>query len=110
MAGQIVRIWGGYGTEAGVDRYCREHFPNSVLPHLRSITGFIEAKVLTRPRRGETELVVATTWDSIESVRAFAGEDYEKAVVEPVVRELLDRFDDRVAHFTVALATSKARK
>ena len=110
MAGQIVRIWGGYGTEAGVDRYCREHFPNSVLPHLQSITGFIEAKVLTRPGRGETELVVATTWESIESVRAFAGEDYEKAVVEPVVRELLNRFDDRVAHFTVALATSKAWK
>jgi heme-degrading monooxygenase HmoA len=110
MAGQIVRIWGGYGTEVGVDRYCREHFPNSVLPHLQSITGFIEAKVLTRPGRGETELVVATTWDSIESVRAFAGEDYEKAVVEPVVRELLDRFDDRVAHFTVALAASRAGK
>ena len=105
MAGQIVRIWGGYGTEVGVDRYCREHFPNSVLPHLQSITGFIEAKVLTRPGRGETELVVATTWESIESVRAFAGEDYEKAVVEPVVRELLNRFDDRVTHFTVALAT-----
>ena len=78
MAGQIVRIWGGYGTPAGIDRYRREHFVNSVLPHLRSITGFVEAKVLTRSGRGETELVVATTWDSIESVKAFAGEDYGK--------------------------------
>jgi len=108
MAGQIVRIWGGYGTPAGVDRYCREHFVNSVLPHLRSITGFVEAKVLTRPGRGETELVVATTWDSIESVKAFAGDDYERAVVEPVVRELLHRFDDRVTHFTLARAASRA--
>src|SRR5260370_38812936 len=102
MAGQIVRVWSGYGTEAGVDRYCREHFPNSVLPHLRSIDGFVDAMVLTRTGRGETEVVVATTWDSIESVKAFAGEDYEEAVVEPVVRELLNRFDDRVTHFTVA--------
>jgi len=109
MAGQIVRIWGGYGTPAGIDRYCREHFVNSVLPHLRSITGFVEAKVLTRSGRGETELVVATTWDSIESVKAFAGEDYEKAVIEPVVRELLNRVDERVAHFTLALAVSAAR-
>jgi hypothetical protein len=109
MAGQIVRIWGGYGTQAGVDRYCREHFPDSVLPHLRSINGFVEAKVLTRPGRSETELVVATTWDSIESVKAFAGEDYENAVVEPVVRQLLHRFDDRVTHFTVALAAARAR-
>jgi len=109
MAGQIVRVWGGYGTQAGVDRYCREHFVNSVLPHLRSITGFVEAKVLTRPGRGETELVVATTWESLESVKAFAGEDYEIAVIEPVVRELLHRVDERVAHFTLALAVSAAR-
>jgi heme-degrading monooxygenase HmoA len=107
MAGQIVRVWGGFGTEGGVERYCREHFPNSVLPHLRSIDGFIEVKVMTRKSRNETEVVVATTWASIASVKAFAGEDYEKAVVEPVVRELLNRFDDRVVHFTVALAATR---
>ena len=106
MTGQIVRVWGGFGTEAGVERYCREHFPQSVLPHLRSIDGFIEVKVMTRRGQGETEVVVAITWESIESVKAFAGDDYEKAVVEPVVRELLNRFDERVAHFTVALAAS----
>jgi heme-degrading monooxygenase HmoA len=109
MAGQIVRIWKGYGTQAGVDRYCREHFPTSVLPHLRAIDGFVDARVLTRPGRDETELVVATVWDSIDAVKAFAGEDYEHAVVEPVVRELLQRFDDRVTHFTVALAASRSR-
>jgi heme-degrading monooxygenase HmoA len=108
MTGEIVRIWGGYGTQAGVERYCREHFPDWVLPHLRSIDGFVEAKVLTRAGRGETEVVVATTWASIESVKAFAGNDYEVAVVEPEVRELLNRYDDRVTHFTVALAASRA--
>jgi len=60
MAGQIVRVWKGYGTQAGVDRYCGEHFPNSVLPQLRTIQGFVEARVLTRPVRDETEVVVAT--------------------------------------------------
>lgn len=103
MAGQIVRVWKGYGRAAGVDRYCREHFPNSVLPQLRSINGFVGAKVLTRAGEGETEVVVATTWDSIDSVKAFAGEDYEQAIVDPVVHDLLTRFDDRVTHFTVAL-------
>lgn len=104
MANQIVRVWKGYGTQAGVARYYREHFQNSVLPHLRSIDGFVGAKVLTRARGGETEIVVATVWDSIDSVKAFAGEKYEHAVIEPMVRELLNRFDDHVTHFTVALA------
>jgi len=35
------------------------------------------ATVLTRAGRGETEVVVATTWDSIDAVKAFAGENYE---------------------------------
>jgi hypothetical protein len=48
--------------------------------------------------------VVATVWASIESVKAFAGENYESAVVEPVVRDLLRRFDDRVMHFELALS------
>ena len=56
MAGQIVRVWKGYGTGAGVESYCREHFPNSVLPHLRSIAGFVGARVLTRAKRDETVL------------------------------------------------------
>ena len=106
MAGQIVRIWRGYGTAAGVDRYTSGHFRDSVLPHLRSIDGFIDATVLTRAAGDETEVVVATVWNAIDAVKAFAGEDYEAAVIEPVVRELLSRFDDRVKHFTVALAGS----
>jgi heme-degrading monooxygenase HmoA len=105
MASQIVRVWKGWGTPAGVERYCKEHFAHAVLPHLRSIDGFIDVRVLTRRSSGEIELVVATTWDSIASVKSFAGENYEDAVVEPAVRDLLSRFDDRVAHFTVALAS-----
>lgn len=107
MRDQIVRVWKGYGTPAGVDRYCREHFQNSVLPHLRSLDGFAGARVLTREGPGETEVVVATVWDSLDSVKAFAGERYKEAVVEPVVRELLDRFDHHVTHFTVALAVQQ---
>src|ERR1700737_467654 len=102
MPDQIVRIWKGYGTEAGVDRYCREHFPMAVLPHLRAIDGFVDAWVLTRAGRDETEVVVATVWESLDAVRTFAGSNYEEAVVEPVVRELLTRFDDHVRHFTLA--------
>jgi len=66
----------------------------------------------TRPRRAllqpelrETQVVVATVWDSIDAVKAFAGEDYARAVVEPVVSDLLQRFDDYATHFTVAVAT-----
>ncbi len=104
MTSRIVRVWKGYGAAEGVDRYCREHFLKTVLPQLREVDGFLDANVLVRSSEGETQVVVATVWDSIDCVKAFAGEDYGKAVVEPIVRDLLERFDDYVTHFTLAVA------
>lgn len=100
----VVRVWKGYGTAEGVARYCRDHFEASVLPRLRASDGFLGASVLTRPAGETTEVVVATSWRSIDAVKAFAGDDYVRAVVEPVVRALLDRVDDRVSHFTLVLS------
>jgi hypothetical protein len=102
---RIVRVWKGYGTADGVQQYCDQHFRKSVLPQLHALGGFLSANVLVRSVETETEVIVATVWDSIDSVKAFAGEDHNVAVVEPIVRDLLDRFDERVAHFTVAVAT-----
>ncbi len=62
--------------------------------------------MLTRPFEGETEIVVATTWESIDAVKRFAGESYETAVIEPIVHDLLQRVDDHVTHFTLAAAAS----
>jgi hypothetical protein len=71
---------------------------------LRAFEGFLSANVLVRWIDNQTEVVVATVWDSLDSVKAFAGEDYGQAVIEPVVRDLLDRFDERVSHFTLAVS------
>jgi hypothetical protein len=38
---------------------------------------------------------------SLEAVRAFAGEDYEIAVVPPKARALLSRFDAHSQHYEV---------
>ena len=103
MAGGIVRVWKGYGTAGGVRRYCEEHFAHAILPQLRALDGFVKASLLVRSRESdsESEVVVATQWESLTAIRQFAGDDYERAVVEPVVRDLLDHFEDRVTHYTI---------
>jgi hypothetical protein len=101
--GRIVRVWRGFGTVDGVERYCHEHLTPVVLPRLRTLDGFLGARVLVRAAAGETEVVVITSWVSLDAIRAFAGEDYTSAVVEPVVSELLTRFDAHVSHYSVAV-------
>ncbi len=96
-----MRVWRGEGTRDGVARYCDDHFPKRVLPELRTIDGFLEARVIAREGAEGSEVVVMTTWESLGALQGFAGDDYEQAVVEPVVRELLERFDEQVTHFTI---------
>ena len=76
----VVRVWKGYGSPDGVERYCREHFVDTVLPQLRALDGFVAARVLVRLLAGEAEVVVATEWASFEAIAAFAGADVEQEI------------------------------
>ena len=51
----------------------------------------------------ETEFLSLTVFDSLDAVRAFAGDDYERAVVAEPARRVLVRYDDRAAHFTITV-------
>ena len=51
---------------------------------------------------GRTEFLALTLWDSLDSIRTFAGDDPETAVVEPEARAVLAEFDDFARHYEVA--------
>ena len=79
-----------------------------MLPQLRAVYGFVDANVLVRSSEGETKVIVATVWDSIESIKAFAGRELRESVVEPIVSHLLEGFDDDVTHYAAAVAAEDA--
>ena len=93
----IARIWRGVAADpAGAQAYLR-HLDGNVLPALKSIAGYREVRVLRRNQ----EFLVVTFWDSMEAIRRFAGEDPERAVVEPEARAVLKEYDDFVTHYEV---------
>ena len=50
-----------------------------------------------------------TLFDDLDAVRAFAGDDYEAAVVPAEARALLDEYEDRAAHFEVVIRLDAER-
>jgi uncharacterized membrane protein len=52
---------------------------------------------------GEVMFTSITFFTGIDAVRGFAGEDYERAVVEDAARRALSRWDDRVSYHEVAV-------
>jgi heme-degrading monooxygenase HmoA len=99
-AAMIVRSWRGRPSSAKPDAY-PAHFPHSVLPALHGIDGFLGATLLRECQGDAIEFLVLTRWSSLEAIRAFAGEDVGRAVVEPEAVAALVRFDSTVRHCEV---------
>ena len=98
----ICRIWHGWTTPDRADDY--EHLLRSEIfvgIAERGIPGFRRIDLLRRAEAASVEFVTLMWFDSLDAVRAFAGVDYEAAVVPPAARALLSRFDARSAHYEV---------
>lgn len=98
----ICRIWHGWTTPANAGPY-EQLLRAEIFPGIaeRRIPGFQGIELLRRQDGAQCEFVTLMWFDSLESVRAFAGPDGEVAVVPPQARALLARFDHRSAHYEV---------
>ena len=98
----ISRIWHGYTTFENADAY-ENLLKSEIFINIRgrNIQGFHEIQLFRRNLDAEVEFITVMWFDSIDSVRTFAGDDYEVAVVPPKARELLSHFDERSQHYEV---------
>jgi antibiotic biosynthesis monooxygenase (ABM) superfamily enzyme len=100
----VSRIWHGWTTPANAPIYERLLL-SEILPGIeaKGLPGYRGAHVLRRDHGDEVEFVTILWFDSLDAVRAFAGEDHEQAYVPPEARELLARFDARSRHYETLL-------
>lgn len=96
----IARIWHGVARAGHADAYEAMLKPEP-LPGLSRMAGYCGSTVLRRPLGEETEFITILYWDSVDAIRAVAGEDYEHAVVPEERRQHLARWDERAAHYEV---------
>jgi len=55
--------------------------------------------VLRRTLGDQTEFITLTFWDSLDAVRAFAGDDYERAVYYPADTAFLPELLPTIEHY-----------
>ena len=82
----IARIWLGRTLAAKADEY-QAYLDASGVSRIRATPGNLGVTVLRRNDGGKTEFLVMSLWESVDAIKKFAGEDYQKAVILPRDRE-----------------------
>ena len=101
-SGMICRLWHGWTAAADADAYER-YLRDELYPRLeRELDGYRGHHILRRQDGAEIEFVTLTWFDSLETVRGFAGDDLETPVITETAARLLAHYDDRAVHYDLA--------
>jgi antibiotic biosynthesis monooxygenase (ABM) superfamily enzyme len=98
----IGRIWHGWTKPEDADKY-EQLLKEEIFPGIaaKKVTGYRGIQLFRRSLENEIEFITIMWFDSWDAVKQFAGEDYEKAYVPPIAREVLERFDERSQHYEI---------
>lgn len=98
----IKRIWHGWTTPENADKYQKllhdEVFPGIEAKH---IPGYQSIELLRQDQEDEVEFITIMTFDSLQNVIDFQGEDYTRCYVPDAAKLVLKRWDQVAAHYEI---------
>lgn len=96
----VKRIWHGWTVKENADKYQRL-LHEEVIPGIaaKQIPGYQGMEVLRRELENETEFVTIMTFDSLQNVIDFQGEDYARCYVPDAAQSVLNRWNQEAEHY-----------
>ena len=96
----IARTWTGVVRRADADAYA-DYIRETGFAEYGRTAGNRGAWMLRRDDGDRTEFITLSLWDSVDAIKAFAGEDIEAAVLYPEDEGYLIDGESSVAHYEV---------
>jgi heme-degrading monooxygenase HmoA len=93
----ITRIWHGRTSLDNSEWYLQFLLNEGTREYLET-PGNLSVKVLQSKATDCCHFWTVTEWTDLNSIKAFAGEDYEKAVYYPEDEGMLLEFEEKVIH------------
>ena len=96
----IKRVWPGWTIKDNALKY-QAIMSEKVLPGIeaKNIPGYQKIEVLKLEREEEVEFVTIMTFESLQNVKDFQGEDYKRCYVPDIARQVLERWDQEALHY-----------
>lgn len=99
----IARLWHGAVPSEKAEAY-RRYLEKTGIPDSKATAGNRGVYVLTRREGKVAHFLFVSLWESRDAIRAFAGEDLEKARYYPEDADYLLELEPTVTHYEVASA------
>jgi len=96
----IKRVWHGWTTRENADVY-QKLLHDDVFPGIeaKKIPGYRRIELFRRDHDDEVEFITIMTFDTLQNVIDFQGEDYTRCYVPEAAKKVLKRWDQRSAHY-----------
>ena len=96
----VKRIWHGWTTPENAAAY-QQVLHDHVIPSIedKKIPGYVSIELLRLNHDEEVEFVTVMTFESLQNVIDFQGEDYSRSYVPAAAQEVLKRWDERASHY-----------
>jgi antibiotic biosynthesis monooxygenase (ABM) superfamily enzyme len=98
----IARVWHGWTTPENAVKY-ENLLKNEIFPGIaaKNVSGYRGIQLLRRQLSDAVEFITIMQFDSLEAVKQFAGEDYERSYVPDKARKVLSRHDEKSQHYEI---------
>jgi antibiotic biosynthesis monooxygenase (ABM) superfamily enzyme len=99
----IARIWHGWTKPADAKAY-EQMLRDEIFPWIaaRNIEGYRGAELFISEGTDEVEFVTLLRFDSMDAVKAFAGDNESKPVIFPKAEPLITRME-QARHYRIAI-------
>lgn len=94
----ITRIWHGK-TKKSDSKVYREYVTETGIRDYKSIKGNLGAQIWQGDEGDITHIYTVSWWEDYPSIKAFAGEDFEKAKYYDEDKKYLLDFEPTVSHY-----------
>ena len=96
----VKRVWHGWTSKENASKY-QELLHKEIFPGIeaKKIPGYRKIELLKMELEDEVEFVTIMTFDSIQNVIDFQGDDYKRCYVPDAAQKLLKRWDMESSHY-----------
>lgn len=96
----IARVWSGTTRARDADSYAG-YLERTGVPDLNGTPGNRGVYVLRSVEGQRATFVVLSLWETLDTIRAFAGEEVDRAKYYPEDHRFLLHLPERVTHYEV---------